>query len=265
MRRNVTHRGRAAFTLVELLVVIGIIAVLIAILLPAMNKARKQAKTVACLSNLRQIGSSFVMYTQGHKGKFSPYFNNGSKSLQWLYQLKRYGHMELARLCPEATEINEQRRGQGDMWGGAFFCWGPEGGQIKDPITGIGETGSYGINGFLYRLDAEGGNDSSNLSNGGGNKSWFWELPIKNSTEVPFAGDCIWENAWPKEGDTPDPNLFYHSYSNGMMNRFCIARHNKAINLVFVDGHAATISLRDLWTLKWHDGWKQPNPLPKIP
>src|SRR5689334_3853095 len=65
---SVGKHKRGAFTLVELLVVIGIIALLISILLPSLNKAKQAANSVACQSNLRQVGNGLVMYAAQSRG-----------------------------------------------------------------------------------------------------------------------------------------------------------------------------------------------------
>ena len=73
-------RRRHAFTLVELLVVVGIIAILIGVLLPALSKAQKQARKIQCLSNQRQLMSGVIMYASRFRGALPDNTPNGNAS-----------------------------------------------------------------------------------------------------------------------------------------------------------------------------------------
>jgi prepilin-type N-terminal cleavage/methylation domain-containing protein/prepilin-type processing-associated H-X9-DG protein len=77
---------RKGFTLVELLVVIGIIALLISILLPSLNRARETANRVKCGSNMRQVGQAILLYANENKGNYPRTRYNQGTGTTWSYQ-----------------------------------------------------------------------------------------------------------------------------------------------------------------------------------
>lgn len=110
------RRSPHGFTLVELLVVIGIIAVLVSLLLPALGKARRSANTVKCMSNLRQFGQAHLMYSNDHKGvivlPLIPDANFSPNGVFWFQRLSIYINRNEARGgTVESGKLNAVVRG----------------------------------------------------------------------------------------------------------------------------------------------------------
>ena len=167
--------SRRGFTLVELLVVIGIIAVLIAILLPTLARARDQAKSAQCLSNLRQIGQGFLFYANDNKGVLVPGWIANTQSngpglenyatilvgLKYLPAPKQFDFQAVESQgdsifrCPDGVDIKHEVGSGAEGLGNPTTKQDARGGQywrrqsVPDGLnTGIMVDTWYGINGF---------------------------------------------------------------------------------------------------------------------
>ena len=141
---------RHGFTLIELLVVIAIIALLMAILMPALARVKEQAKTVVCLSKLKQWGLYFSMYAEDHDGRFMAGFRAQPQANRWVYALGDYHKWDDEfTCCPSATkpwvDENGVNAGAEGTSVGVTMAWGYiNQGHWKKPMKG-----SYGINGWV--------------------------------------------------------------------------------------------------------------------
>jgi len=227
----------AGFSLIELLVCIGIIAILLSILLPILASARHEGRRAACLAGLQQWSATFQVYLTDNHGRQPPRGDTqitptkGTPLLWWeMLGLGRDVRPQL--FCPEATDDSN------GIPASAFNAWGPDafwnpGGSVRGPFFG-----SYGFNAWLY-------DDPTSTQAGA------IHLPAKDSANIPLIFDCARLEVYVFDTDAPLRFAGTATGSSGWMQLVAVERHRGAPNVVFVDGHAETVPLPMLWKLKW--------------
>ena len=264
--RGTNHpKRKRGFTLIELLVVIAIIALLMAILLPSLQAAREQGRTVVCQSNLKQWAAIFKIYTDDYDGHLPKQeFWGLATPSHWMYTMRAYcSGTEGIRCCPTATKLADPvgqlvvnlRSASLTLTGGRSSAWGRMKLRRPDGLTTDYLYGSYAINSWLAVPD-----ESGSIIVGGPSKSAcpnFWRTTnVAGAGSIPMFLDSWWWCAWVKDTDQPPA---YEGQQSGFpcgcsnsIQRFCINRHRRSINAAFLDYSVRKIGLKELWTLKWH-------------
>ena len=210
---NKKSQNSQRFTLIELLVVIAIIAILAAMLLPALNQARERAKLSNCLSNAKQLGSAFIMYSNDHDD-YLPIMNfkyTSSAYAYWPGVMASNNYIKAKNmLCPGFRGNHDYHK----------QLLNPTYAQ-DDPTSAKWSYVSYGYNGVI-------GPDN------GKNQKKTVKF-VRASNTVMFA-DSAYQKATPEK--VGYYKLLQNYYDNGSLNGMI---HNGSISTAWVDGHASVV------------------------
>jgi prepilin-type N-terminal cleavage/methylation domain-containing protein/prepilin-type processing-associated H-X9-DG protein len=267
--RRLLKKKSPAFTLIELLVVIAIIAILASLLLPALAKAKKKARTAVCLSNVRQWGIYWHVFTQDNDNRFPAGTSVGWARGEWLNALQnQWQDKAHILLCPEATERRKDAGGVLVNYGGtkSAYIMGIGSSSLassKAYHTVSNDLASYGFNDWGYDADED---------IQGRKKEYHWRtLDVEgfDASNIPLMGDAKWRGGGPHYGSRnafmpsqqPDEYSSTRNFAEYEMQHFAVPRHDKKINILFFDGSTRTTPLKDLWGLQWHrefdtEAWK---------
>jgi len=264
-------RKHSGFTLIELLVVIAIIAILAALLLPALSRSKAKAHSIQCANNLKQIGLAYLMYV-GDGGRTIPYSNSDDLWMKTL--IANYANVAKIRLCPVAP-FDPKIVG---YLGTATAAWiWPNSSEI-DPVTRQPIwIGSYALNGWMY---GGGWNETPPMPST--TNAFRTEAQIRLPTTTPLFCDGIFVDFWAQATDKPAPNLLTGAptSSSGGISCITIARHGSgpqraagtlskgarlpaSINICYADGHVSLVPLEQLWQQNWHQNYVPPTQRPQ--